>query len=173
MVEKDKVALVGDKSGNLDPERRNQRASTSSKHNPKHGFEFEYKSSSEHLVHCHASTCTVILVHVSPLSNMTTFCVRVCYSMCVCVLHRMCDMVCLSERFAVYRQPHFESSHFISDAPSNLIAYFRLYLCVCVCVMQTYPMWTAFSLSPLLPRVDSATALQELVRHHILIFGRR
>ena len=27
MVEKDKVCLVGDKSGNLDPERRNQRSS--------------------------------------------------------------------------------------------------------------------------------------------------
>ena len=41
MVEKDKVALVGDKSGNLDPERRNQRSSTSFKYNPNDVVEFE------------------------------------------------------------------------------------------------------------------------------------
>ena len=55
MVEKDKVALVGDKSGNLDPERRNQRSSASFKYNPKHLVEFVYKCNNKDLVFCHVS----------------------------------------------------------------------------------------------------------------------
>jgi hypothetical protein len=60
MVEKDKVALVGDKSGNLDPERRNQRSSTSLRYDPKHGVEFEYESNNVHLDFCHVSWWTVM-----------------------------------------------------------------------------------------------------------------
>jgi hypothetical protein len=94
MVEKDKVALVGDKSGNLDPERRNQRSSTSFKYNPKHAVEFEYKCLSKHLAFCHVSWWTIIFqIHLSlfifPMSNMTALCVRVCYCVCVCVFVRV------------------------------------------------------------------------------------
>ena len=185
MVEKDKVALVGDKSGNLDPERRNQRASTSSKYNPRHGFEFESKSNDEHLVLCHFSSRAIILVCISPTSSMTTFCVRVCYSVCVCVCVCVCYMECVLWFICVSISLSIANpilNLLISFLILHLIAYFLLYffcvcygvcVCVCVCVVQTYPTWKASSLSPLLPRVDSATALQELVRHCIRIFGRR